>query len=84
MRDKGTAKVHRIAARSELGDRYASTFKGMRMETQDRMTILAGEIVDRPLLFGILERLNRLGPELLSVEVLSEYAYPSAKRCAAP
>jgi hypothetical protein len=72
MRDKGTGKVYRIVVRSELGERYASAFEGMRMETRDGRTILTGEVKDQPHLFGILERLNGLGLELLSVEALPE------------
>ena len=71
MREKGTAKVYRIVVRSELGERYASAFEGMRMESRDGQTILTGEVGDQPHLFGILRRLNGLGMELLSVEVLS-------------
>jgi len=70
MRKKDT--VYRIVVRSELGDDYASAFEGMRMETKDGQTILTGEIKDQPHLFGILERINALGLELLSVEALSE------------
>jgi len=65
MRKKDT--VYRIVVRSELGDDYASAFEGMRMETKDGQTILTGEIKDQPHLFGILERINALGLELLSV-----------------
>jgi DDE superfamily endonuclease len=46
MRDKGTAKVYRIVARSELGERYASAFEGMRMEMRDGQSILTGEVKD--------------------------------------
>jgi len=74
VRDKGTAKVYRIVVRSELSDRYASTFEGMRMERREGQTILTGEVKDQPHLFGILQRLNGLGLELLSVEALSEEA----------
>jgi hypothetical protein len=70
MRRQGTAKVYRIVVRSELGDRYAAAFEGMRMETREGQTILTGEVKDQPHLFGVLERLNGLGLELLSVEVL--------------
>jgi outer membrane PBP1 activator LpoA protein len=66
--------VYRIVARSELGNRYASAFEGMRMETRDGQTILTGKIKDQPHLFGILQRLNGLGIELLSVQALSEEA----------
>jgi len=78
MRDKGTGKVYRIVVRNELGERYAYAFEGMRMEMRDRQTILTGEVKDQPHLFGILERLNGLGVELLSVQALSEDASPIA------
>jgi outer membrane PBP1 activator LpoA protein len=74
-----TRKVYRIVARSELGDRYASAFEGMRMETRGGQTVLTGEVKDQPHLFGILQRLNGLGLELLSVQVLPEDAHPTAE-----
>jgi hypothetical protein len=79
VRKKGKGTVYRIVVRSELGDRYASAFEGMKMETKDGKTILIGEVKDQPHLFGILERINGLGLELLSVQALSEEAHPSAK-----
>ena len=74
---KGTRTVYCIVARSELGERYASAFEGMRMQTRDGRTILTGELKDQPHLFGVLERINGLGLELLSVHVLPEDANPS-------
>ena len=71
MGKKGERTGYRIVARRELGDRYASAFEGMRMETRDGQTILTGEVEDQPHLFDILQRLNGLGLELLSVQVLS-------------
>ena len=58
---------------------YASGFEGMEMETKNGQTILSGEVKDQPHLFGILERLNSLGLELLSVQALKEDAPPSAE-----
>ena len=84
IRKKDTKKAYRIVARSELGDRYASAFEGMRMETEDGQTILTGQVVDQPHLFGILDRINGLGLELLSVEALPEDAHPSAQRHSEP
>jgi len=80
MRKKGTRTVYLIVARSELSDRYAAAFDGMRMEAKEGETILTGEVVDQPHLFGILNRINGLGLELLSVQALPEDAYPSAER----
>ena len=79
-RKKDPRKAYRIVVRSELGDRYASAFEGMRMETEDGQTILTGEMADQPHLFGVLERINGLGLELLSVRAVSEDADPSAHR----
>jgi hypothetical protein len=78
-RKKDTRTLYCIVVRSELGERYASAFEGMRMETEDGRTILTVEVKDQPHLFGILQRLNGLGVELLSVEALSEEARPIAQ-----
>ena len=78
-RKKETRTVYRIVARSELSDKYAAAFDGMHMETRDGQTILTGEVKDQPHLFGILQRINGLGMELLSVQTLSEEAHPIAQ-----
>jgi hypothetical protein len=80
MTRKGTGALYRIVVRSELSDTYAAAFEGMQMETKDGDTILTGEIIDQPQLYGILNRINGLGLELLSVQALPEYAHPSAER----
>jgi outer membrane PBP1 activator LpoA protein len=80
MRKKGTRTVYRIVARSELGDRYAGAFDGMHMETKDGQTILTGEIVDQPHLFGILDRINGLVLELVRVQATPDDAHQSAER----
>jgi hypothetical protein len=77
---KGTGKLYRIVVRSELGDRYASAFEGMRMESKDGRTILTGEVKDQPHLFGVLDRLNGLGLELLSVQVMPDEEHSSSER----
>jgi len=79
MSKKRAEMVYRIVVRSELGERYAAAFEGMRLETRDGRTILTGEVEDQPHLFGILDRLNGLGLELLSVQALSEPARPFAE-----
>jgi hypothetical protein len=79
IRKKGTGKVYRIVVRSELGDRYALAFEGMRMETQEGQTILTGPVKDQPHLFGILDCINGLGLELLGVQALPEDAHSNAQ-----
>jgi hypothetical protein len=81
---EGTGTVYRIVVRSELSDRYALAFEGMKMQTKEGETILTGEVKDQPHLFGILHRINSLGLELLSVQALPEDAHPSAERNGEP
>ena len=82
MMRRRTGTVYRIVVRSELGDKYAVGFEGMEMEAKDGCTVLKGKIIDQPHLFGILERANGLGLELLSVEAMPDAVLtaPESKR----
>jgi hypothetical protein len=82
MSRRGTWTVYRIVVESELSDKYAVAFEGMKMETKDGQTILIGEIIDQPQLYGILERINCLGLKLLSVEAMPDAVLsgPESKR----
>jgi hypothetical protein len=71
---KGT--TYRIVVRRELSGRYAVAFEGMEMETKNGVTVLTGRIIDQPHLYGILERINGLGLELLSVEAMPDAVLP--------
>jgi hypothetical protein len=75
---KGTGTIYRIVVRSELSDKYAVAFEGMEMETKSGDTILTGEVIDQPHLYGILDRINGLGLKLVSVQALPEDAHPCA------
>ena len=76
MMRRGTGRFYRIIVRSELSDKYSVAFEGMEMETKDGVTVLTGRIIDQPQLYGILDRTNGLGLELLSVEVLPDAVLP--------
>ena len=78
-REKGIRTFYRIVMRSELSERYAAAFDGMRMEIKNGETILVGEIVDQSHLLGILNRINGLGLQLLSVQALPEDAHSNAE-----
>jgi hypothetical protein len=77
-----TGTVYRIIVRRELSDKYAVAFEGMVMKAKDRVTVLTGKIIDQPHLYGILERINGLGLELLSVEAMPDAVLtgPESKR----
>jgi hypothetical protein len=79
MMRRHTRMVYRIVVRSELSERYAAAFEGMQMETKDGQTILIGEIIDQPHLYGILDRINGLGLKLLSLQPLPDDAHSNAE-----
>jgi hypothetical protein len=64
----GTA--YRIVVRGELDDRFAYLFSGMEMQCADGTTVLTGSVVDQAQLHGLIERLEELALELVSVEQL--------------
>ncbi len=82
MMRRRTGTLYRIVVRSELNARYAVAFEGMEMEAKDGVTVLMGKIIDQPQLYGILERTNGLGLELLSVEAMPDAVLtgPESKR----
>jgi len=56
-----------IVVREELDERYASAFEGMQIASADGQTVITGAISDRSHLHGLLERIDALGLELISV-----------------
>jgi hypothetical protein len=78
MMRNGAGAVYRIVVRSELGATYAPAFEGMEMETKVGDMILTGKIIDQPHLHGILDHINGLGLQLLSVQALPGDAHQSA------
>jgi hypothetical protein len=75
----GTRTVYRIVVSSELSKRYALAFEGMEMETKSGRTILTGEVIDQPHLHGILDRINALGLDLVSVESMPQEPQESSR-----
>ena len=59
---------YRVVVREELDERYASAFEGMRVDSADGRTVISGTIRDKSHLHGLLERIDALGLELISVE----------------
>jgi hypothetical protein len=67
-----TRKSYRIVVRTEIGERFAAAFEGMDVRISEGQTIISGEVVDQAHLHGILDRINALGLELVSLQPLSE------------
>ena len=58
---------YRLVLRGELGDAFAFLFDGMRLQRRAGMTILTGQVTDQAHLFGLINQIQDLGVELVSV-----------------
>ena len=56
---------YELVLRGELGDGFG--FEGMRLERREGTTILTGVVRDQARLFGMLDRIQDLGLELVSI-----------------
>jgi hypothetical protein len=60
--------LYAIRVKGELGSRWEEWFGGLTMTVEpDGETLLSGRIVDQAALHGVLDRVQRLGLELLAV-----------------
>ena len=59
-------KPYQVVLRGELGERFASEFEGMTLESRDGKTLLKGTI-DQAQLHGILERAQQYNLEIIEV-----------------
>ena len=60
--------TYQLVVRGELDQRYGYLFDGMQMERTEGVTVLAGTVRDQAKLHGLIERIEDLGLELLSVQ----------------
>jgi hypothetical protein len=65
------ADVYRVEVQGRLTDRFAASFDGLTIEpgsgSRAGTTVLAGPVRDQSHLMGILQTLDALGIELISV-----------------
>jgi hypothetical protein len=61
------ATHYEITVRGRLGDTLIGAFDGLTAVPGSVSTVLRGEIVDQAALYGVLERIESLGLELLGV-----------------
>jgi hypothetical protein len=59
---------YRFIVRGEIGDRFAAVFDGMQLERAAGTTVITGNVVDQAHLLGLVERIQELGLELVSLE----------------
>ncbi len=63
-------QIYELVLRGELGDRFGLLFEGMRLERVRGDTVLTGPVLDQAHLHGLLERIQELGIELVSLNPL--------------
>lgn len=60
-------RSYRLVLRGELGDSFGVLFDGMQLERLAGTTMLTGDVTDQAHLVGLIERVQELGVELVSV-----------------
>jgi hypothetical protein len=63
---------YEIVIRGEVGDRFGGAFDGMHLERHRGVTTITGEVRDQAQLHGLIERVQELGLELVSVNPRKE------------
>ena len=64
--------TYEFVLRGEIGDRFGLLFEGMRLERDAGRTLLTGPVIDQAQMHGVIERIQELGLELVSVNPLPE------------
>ena len=75
--------VYQICVQGRLTGRLAAALEGMTLHAGAVNTVFTGEVKDQSQLYGLLNRLQDLGLELISVQPLAEtcllYTSPSPR-----
>jgi hypothetical protein len=66
-RERGASEC-RIVVKGELGGWFATQFEGMTLQRGVGTTTLEGRVADQAEVYGLLERVQDLGLELVSVD----------------
>jgi hypothetical protein len=65
------SRHYEITIRGRLGETLLEAFEGLTAAPAGADTVLVGDHVDQSALFGVLERIESLGLELLDVRRIS-------------
>jgi hypothetical protein len=60
---------YEITVRGRLGDTLTAAFDDLTAKFTPAQTVLSGELADQAALYGVLERIESLGLELVDVHV---------------
>ncbi len=63
---------YELVLRGEVGDHFGLVFDGMHLERHQGNTVVRGDVRDQAQLHGLIERIQELGLELISVNPTGE------------
>jgi hypothetical protein len=66
--DRARGRKYRLVVRGELGEPFGFLFEGMQMDRVAGTTVLTGTVIDQTHLHGLLQRIQELGLELVSID----------------
>ena len=64
--------TYELEIRGEVGPVLRDAFPEFQLRSEHGKTILHGELVDQPALYGVIERVHSLALELVAVRVVTE------------
>ena len=70
--DRARGRRYRLVLRGELGEPFGFLFEGMQMDQVMGTTVLTGRVIDQAHLHGLIQRIQELGLELISIEPAGE------------
>jgi hypothetical protein len=71
--DRARGRRYRLVLRGELGEPFGFLFEGMQMDRVAGTTVLTGNVIDQAHLHGLLQRIQELGLELVSIGPADEH-----------
>jgi hypothetical protein len=72
--ERAGAATYRLVVRGEPGDQFGLLFAGMRISRVDGTTVLTGPVADQAHLAGLIDRIQELGLDLISLGPVDEAA----------
>ncbi len=64
------ADRYEIRVRGHLSPAVAATFEGLQVRVEGADSVLCGALVDQPALYGVLDRVEAFGLDLVEVRIV--------------
>lgn len=70
LEQRVSVRVYEIRIRGQVSVQVLSAFEGMEATVQAKETVLRGPVLDQAALYGLLDRIQALGLELVEIRQL--------------